>query len=672
MPAGQLSAHVSRGETTAEAHDRRTYTPDSADVSLSERNVIIHDVGDFRSAVNDEMRPHIAAYNEKRAEAATRKRAEIERYNAEVDAHNAEHAADEGFEPRRKRSFHPEKYAPKSYDYYAEVEHSRYKNNQSPTYEYVIGFGRRETCGVCDDEFDADYWHELKKAGDVEGASAYVASHLSSGEKGAMHDVAREMCLELGRDIVAHPERYFPSGAMLLMVVLHDDEPGGIPHLQVVFTPFAEGYSKGLYKRISLSKCFHDAGYEGNSYLKECQNKMKSQMEHILHQHGLEREVVGDTRSHVPLPAYRERRRAERARADAEQVEEELREARRERDDALDDLARAREAAEKAEADRLAAFADSRKLKDENERLGNELRVARKLNFVLHRGYKPPTWARFIAADQLPDRIAEEFQRLHGDELSDDDLDAQLDLIEQLVFEEYGCHDGYEVVCREDDRRPGLWIVDKNEGPYDPVRHRDAVNELEDQLLLLGELGFDPTVAHPGIDGMLRRKQELDARERELDSLVDEATSLVSDLRSSQVRVSVDDHDLEDILSCAGDALERTWDDMESVGMLSAQEHYDRMRAWGEVRGAFAPTSPSLDGTSQPNPEFARFVGHLMSIATDGVERVRAAYRRSRSSFHDRLERLRSRVFKASRSPFASLDYSQPVNVQPEDDDFSL
>ena len=672
MTVRQLTVHVSRGETTAEAHDRRTYTPDSADASLSARNVSIYDVGDCRSAVNAVMRPHITAYNERRAEAAARKRTEIELYNAEVDAYNAEHAGEEGFEPRRRRSFHPEKYAPKPYDYYAEVERSGYANDQHPTYEYVIGFGRRETCGVCDDEFDADYWHELKDAGDVEGASAYVASHLSADEKGAAHDVARKMCLELGRDIAAHPERYFPSGVMLLMVELHDDEPGGIPHLHLVFSPFAEGYAKGLDKRISLSRCFHDGGYEGSQYMAEWQDRMKRQMERLLHQHGLDREVVGDTRSHEPLPAYRERRRAERVRADVEQVQEELKEARRERDDALDDLARVREAAEKAEADRLAALAGSRKLKEESKRVENELRAAKRLSSVLRRGYTPPAWARFIAADQLPDRIAEEFQRLHGDEVPDDDLDAQLDLVERLVFEEYGCHDGDEVVCREDDERPGLWIVDKNAGPYDPVRHRDAVNELEDQLLILGELGFDPTVAHPGIDGMLRREQELDDREHELDSLVSEATSLVADLRGSQVRVSVDGHDLEDILSCTGDALERTWDDMEHVGVLSAREHYERMRAWGEVRGAFEPTRESQDGTSQPNPEFAHFVSNLTSIAASGVERVRAAYRRSRSSFRDRLERLRSRVFRASRSPFASLDYSQPVNVQPEDDGLSL
>ena len=44
------------------------------------------------------------------------------------------------------------------------------------------------------------------------------------------------------------------------MVVLHDDEPGGTPHLHVAFAPFAGGATKnGLEKRISLSKCFHES-----------------------------------------------------------------------------------------------------------------------------------------------------------------------------------------------------------------------------------------------------------------------------------------------------------------------------------------------------------------------------------------------------------------------------
>lgn len=681
MVSKKFSIHVSRGKSTAEAHDRRTYTPDSADASLAGRNDILCDVGNFRRAVNGELRNVITEYNERRAVEGIRKSAEIKAYNDEVAAYNAEHEGEEGFVPRRPRRFHPEKYKAKPYDYFGEVLRSGYSNDQQPTCEYVIGFGRHEVCGVCDEAFDADHWHDLKKSGDTEAASAYVAEHLSTGERGAAHDLALEMCRELGQHIARCPHDFLPVGAKLLMVVLHDDEPAGIPHLHVVFSPFAEGYKTGLAKRISLSRCFHDAGYEGKRYMQEWQNDMKLKMEDVLHAHGAEREVVGDTRAHEELPAYRERRRAERARAEADKADAELGRLRVASAHAEAELERTTAEAELARGRALTALDETRRLKDERSSMRAELADMMRLNKVLRFGYRPPSWAHFIAEERLEGELARAYFALG--KVPDDELDAQLDLIEDLALDAYDGKDGDEVMVCETGKHRGLWIVDRDAVPSNPERYRDAYDELEALLYTMEQMGIDPTVEHPGVEDVDRRERRVAARERELSeraeavkSLIDEAGGLVGDLRRASVSLSIGDETLEEAMPLVEDALEATWNDMEAAGELTPSEHYERLRAWGQVRSAFESTVRQPDGTARSNPEFSGFVKHLRRAVTSGVASVRSAYERAvkgiQSGFEERLEALRRRVLSSLMSSHEpSLDDSA-VSPQRDDDGLSL
>lgn len=120
MSKGKYSISVSQGRV-AHDHDNRDYTPHNADRGLRNRNVIIKQTEDYKSAFNELFRDSIEAYN------AKQKR-----------------------EDRKK-----------SYDYYSEIANG--KGKEKPIYEYVLQIGSRETLGVTDNDFDVKHWEELKR-----------------------------------------------------------------------------------------------------------------------------------------------------------------------------------------------------------------------------------------------------------------------------------------------------------------------------------------------------------------------------------------------------------------------------------------------------------------------------------------------------------------------------
>ena len=528
QPMIETSVHVSGGDV-AECHDRREYTPPNAERSLRDRNVMLLDVGDFAEAVNAEFRDAILQYNKK-----------------------------------QKR---PDRH--KSFDYYGEVMKSK---QQQPIYELVIGIGRRETCGVCVDPFDqveydrlldedeetgghaaADYdaahfseqrWLALK-AEDEDAASEYVLSRLATGAKGEAHDLARQILLEVGEALIKNRANKYgvsplPKGFKLLLVVLHDDEPAGTPHLHVTFCPIAEGYKRGLGKRIGLAKALEEAGYEGRDAMPKLYEHVRTDvMVPILGKHDVRREYMNNHEMHYSVATYKEERRY------LEAVES-RREAQKELSGVLHELERVEEEVRDAEYRRDMAIAKRDAASDYSLRctlMANESRerAARCDAYVevAENGYEPPVGATLIPPKAMPEELRELWRYIYEDEedatylISDElwppdgepDVDAIYDRaaeLEEGLAAEHGADTCYV-------NENGVWLVmvpedyvtedgrtmgELDEAELDEARQDYVNDEVANRIRIANRLNYDPTVPHPPLRA---REQAIEVRERELD-----------------------------------------------------------------------------------------------------------------------------------------------------------
>lgn len=548
----KASAHVSSGDV-AERHDRREYVPKNADRSLGGRNVIIHDVGDYREAINAEFREDVLAYN-----AAQRR---VERH--------------------------------KSLDYYAEVASSA---QQEPVYEFVIGVGSRETCGVCDDPFDDEEyeaaraadraggghradeyerthfdgrrWEQMKAEGREDEASEYVAAHLAKGLKAEAHDKAVAILLEIADALVKNEpdprtgKRPIPKGFKVLMVVLHDDEPCGTPHLHVAVCPIAEGYTRGMRRRIGLAKALEQGGYKGKGAMPELYEHLRQDvMVPIMKAHDVGREFKGNHERHLAVDEFQARRDRERAAERAERARSELMDLRRELHEAEDAVEAARADADEARRE----AADTRREADRDlERVHRARREADRMRaraeVALH-GYTPPAGVTLVPPAAMPPELRALWRLTDGDEgddatydvpgdlLGEDgapDLDAANERVDDLA-DEFARERGYReaFVGKE-----GAWLVTlplefvRQQPGYEDVESLDELADADRQYweerhwdeasLRIADaqlLGMDPTVPHPGIDereaaveaartDVERREKTVEAREAALERVV--------------------------------------------------------------------------------------------------------------------------------------------------------
>lgn len=517
----KASAHVSSGDV-AERHDRREYVPKNADRSLGGRNVIIHDVGDYREAINAEFREDVLAYN------ASQKR--VERH--------------------------------KSLDYYSEVASSA---QQEPVYEFVIGVGSRETCGVCDDPFDDEEfeaaqaadradggrradeyerthfdgrrWEQMRAEGREDEASEYVAAHLAKGLKAEAHDKAVAILLEIADALVKNEpdprtgKRPIPKGFKVLMVVLHDDEPCGTPHLHVAVCPIAEGYSRGMRRRIGLAKALEQGGYKGKGAMPELYEHIRQDvMVPIMKAHDVGREFKGNHERHLAVDEFQARRDRERAAERAERARSELAGVRRELHEAEDAVGAARA---DADAARREAADTRREAGRDLERVHRAKREADRMRaraeVALH-GYEPPAGVELVPPAAMPPELRVLWRLTDGDEgddaigdipgdlLGEDgapDLDAANERVVDLA-DEFARERGYAQAYVDGD---GAWLVTV---PLEFIRQQDGYEDVsstdeltDDDMLYWSEkwwdeaslriadaqlLGLDPTVPHPGVD----------------------------------------------------------------------------------------------------------------------------------------------------------------------------
>ena len=275
MSKGKYSISVSQGRV-AHDHDNRDYTPHNADRGLRDRNVIIKQTEDYKSAFNELFRDSIEAYN------AKQKR-----------------------EDRKK-----------SYDYYSEIANG--KGKEKPIYEYVLQIGSRDTLGVTDNEFDVKRWEELKRQHKFVSATNYVKQHLN-------RDPRREELKRLMADELSQLEEKYPN-FHFYTITIHDDEPNGTCHAHIAFTPVADGYKNGMQKRDSLTKALNQMGFktqkDSGLAISQWQNELKNTIEHSMIEAGYEREYMGNTEKHMCLMQFKVKKQNEDLAAENENLSE--------------------------------------------------------------------------------------------------------------------------------------------------------------------------------------------------------------------------------------------------------------------------------------------------------------------------------------------------------------
>lgn len=219
--------------TTAEYHDKRIYTPNNADKSLSKNNV--HLIGNYSEtdadAFNRIFEPSVAAYNKKQ-----------KRKYMKIGA--------ESSKPERQKTY---------YDGILDGTFAFGKKGmlETPVEEVVLQIGNNYDNGLTDSDFDDETWYKLKRE-DPKRASAYVREHLRQGD-------SVERSKRILSNAVHRMAEMDPEHLVIIRADLHADEPCGTPHVHVAFTLRGTGYKQGMAERVSMSRACEQMGlkYDG-------------------------------------------------------------------------------------------------------------------------------------------------------------------------------------------------------------------------------------------------------------------------------------------------------------------------------------------------------------------------------------------------------------------------
>ena len=278
--SGAYSISVT-GDDHAENHSRRAYTPSNAERSLQSENIVILDCGNDRVAFNDFFRQSILDYNAK--------------------------------QKRDDRK--------KSLDYLQELEagregYGRGDKQEKPFYHHVVQIGNNETLGVTTNEFDFDFWKQLKKDGKYDEAAAYVRKHLNRSEDRKQMTAVLE---EVGRGL---QEKY--PYCKVWGLIVHRDEPHGTDHLDIRYTIFTDGEKTGLGKRVSMNKGLAKMGFVSDkerTALQKFQDAIKDDIQHGMEARGYERDYRDNHKKHVSTSVYQAQKDKEKAIAEKEKAE---------------------------------------------------------------------------------------------------------------------------------------------------------------------------------------------------------------------------------------------------------------------------------------------------------------------------------------------------------------
>lgn len=99
-------------------------------------------------------------------------------------------------------------------------------------------------------------------------------------------------------------QKEFPN-LHVVQSVIHNDEPDAGIHLQIAYVPYGEGYKRGLKRQQSLSKACENMGF---SHM-DLPNRMRSLLEDVCRELGVERLDMHNHEHHKPLPEFKEEQR---------------------------------------------------------------------------------------------------------------------------------------------------------------------------------------------------------------------------------------------------------------------------------------------------------------------------------------------------------------------------
>ena len=296
----------------AEEHSRRSYTPMSADASLTKDNVVIFDAGNDKEHFNGFFADAIEEYND-----------------------------------RQVKARHPERQ--KSFDYYDDLlngveGYGKGKTQEKPIYDDVIQIGNRDTNGVTKRTFDVDHWRALKAEGRFHEASSYVKKHLNNDpDREELTKTIMEEC-EYILSESANSREYrkahgLPPGKydniLIHRLIVHRDEPNGTDHIDMAYTIFTDegdtkrkdGRQNGLSRRVSARKGLAKMGFKKSRdqfALEKFRESIKDEIQERMESRGYQRDIKGEHRRHLSPQMFEVEQRAKEAEAKVEAEEEKL------------------------------------------------------------------------------------------------------------------------------------------------------------------------------------------------------------------------------------------------------------------------------------------------------------------------------------------------------------
>lgn len=252
----------SKGRIAIKHDIREVYTP-NIDKTLSHKNVILRDElrdfdYDLTAYTNNFFQPYIDEYNAKQTRADRRKEYPYSYYIREENGKRNLTNIKNQIEGQKKKSS-------------CEVQMG---------YEYVLQHGNHETnpTGSCDVEKERRYFEE----------------------------------------VLAKIEKKYPH-VKILLATLHVDEPNGTPHCHVLLQFVGEHYKQGLSHQLSVSKALEldglkradtrAEGYQMERMVKDIQDNIMTPV--LKEMFNEERDVLGDSRSNIPLQVFRKKSREE-------------------------------------------------------------------------------------------------------------------------------------------------------------------------------------------------------------------------------------------------------------------------------------------------------------------------------------------------------------------------
>lgn len=267
----------------SEDHSRRSYIPFSAEASLTQNNIVIFDCGDDRAHLNKTAEPFIRAYN-----ARQKRKDRMKSYEADYVSALESGEACFGAGDKKEKPFHSD----------------------------VIQIGNRDDLGITDDNFDVEYWRNLKRQNKKAEAKRYVQNHLNSDSD---VQIAIQILKEVAEEIAAGKYR----NILVHGLVIHADEPNGTPHLDFRYSIFTDDEKRGVAWRVSDHKGLQKMGFETDSTmtaLQKFREDINKRIEEKMIEHGWSRVYKNEHRRHLSTAQFEAEMRLKDAEKKAAQI----------------------------------------------------------------------------------------------------------------------------------------------------------------------------------------------------------------------------------------------------------------------------------------------------------------------------------------------------------------